>query len=176
MVYLHAIRIPVWYHTTYERIVLALLPNIGRYIDLLLLLLMVYNDCHQTLYLNSADYKPIVKRGQVESIPRKPEAEKTDESQSGKKVDSPPPRKKKASATATYDPMKHRPMPIPVLSWPASPKTSTIPAAAVSSLSVCVGGFQSSPSTPGSGHRLPPPDDAKGLIERTLPGFNKTDC
>lgn len=91
------------------------------------------------MYLNFEDYQPVVKQGQVEPIPPKRKAEKTDESQPGKKEEGRHPAKKKGMVT--YNPSKHKAVAIPASIWLQLLEKSTIPSAAGSSSSVCVGGF-----------------------------------
>lgn len=78
----------------------------------------------------------------------------------------------KGSSTATYDPVKHQLALVHPSVWLALPRSMLTPAAAGSSSSTCVGGFQSSLSTPLLSHRLPLPDDANALIDRTLEAFD----
>lgn len=60
-------------------------------------------------------------------------------------------------------------------SMPKQPTMLSFPAAAGSSVSMCVGGFQlGSPATPDTSQRIPLPDDAKALLERTLHEFQET--
>lgn len=92
---------------------------------------MVNNDCHRMLYLNSADYKPAVKHGQVQPIalPAKHKGKRDGGRLSAKrkKGDS---STKQGSATPVFDPAKHQPTPlVGMCGWPALPQAgcSSVP-------------------------------------------------